>query len=338
MNRRQITTALIGFLFFSAACSLPFSVISNQAFIATAADATIQAYLTESAPEELPPTATIDIPELTEGPQVPEATVTTAYAAPAAAPARACNSAAFVSETVADGTAFKPGTGFTKSWRLKNVGTCTWNPNYRFVFTSGEQMGGPNSVALTKYIAPGEQVDFSVNLTAPAKAGTYRGNWSLRSDGGNLFGQVYTIIKVSSSASAATPTPKGTAVPTSTPRPFFAVTRVRISSTQTPAVDCDGLTTVSVQAQITASTAGNVYYRWVLKKGTKVLSTSEERLVIFNEGGVLVVPNVWQLEAGIYDVEVYIARPNNQTFGPHQFTVAPCVVPDPPDDPGEGGG
>jgi peptidoglycan hydrolase-like protein with peptidoglycan-binding domain len=50
-------------------------------------------------------------------------------------------------------------------------------------------MGGPASQQLTNgTVAPGQTIDVSVNLTAPASTGTYKGNWKLREPGGTIFG------------------------------------------------------------------------------------------------------------------------------------------------------
>lgn len=104
-------------------------------------------------------------------------------------PSSTCDKAEFVADvTVPDGTVFAPGTTFTKTWRLKNVGTCTWNTSYTLVFHTGEQMGGPAAVNLPSTVAPGQTLDLSVALTAPNTAGTYRGYWMLKNAGGVLFG------------------------------------------------------------------------------------------------------------------------------------------------------
>ena len=90
--------------------------------------------------------------------------------------------------TVPDGTRFNPGATFTKTWRLRNIGTCTWTTGYSMVFQSGEQMGGPASVPMPSSVAPGQNVDVSVNLTAPNAAGHYIGYWRFRNAGGTVFG------------------------------------------------------------------------------------------------------------------------------------------------------
>jgi len=107
---------------------------------------------------------------------------------PAAAVTR-CDWAQFIADvTVPDGTTYAPGTAFTKTWRLKNIGTCTWTTSYALVFVSGSQMGAPSVVNLPSSVAPGGTVDVSVNMTAPAVNGHYRGYWQLRNASGVLFG------------------------------------------------------------------------------------------------------------------------------------------------------
>lgn len=100
-----------------------------------------------------------------------------------------CDRAAFVTDvTVPDGSKYIPGTEFTKTWRLQNNGSCTWNTSYDLVFDSGDAMNGPTAVDLPSNVAPGQTIDLSVNLKAPASAGTYKGFWKLRNASGAVFG------------------------------------------------------------------------------------------------------------------------------------------------------
>jgi hypothetical protein len=83
-----------------------------------------------------------------------------------------------------------PGQTFTKTWRLQNAGTCTWLAGmYDLVFDSGEQLSGPDSLKLSANVLPGEMIDVSVGLRAPANHGLYRGYWKLRNASGLTFGQ-----------------------------------------------------------------------------------------------------------------------------------------------------
>jgi len=77
---------------------------------------------------------------------------------------------------------------FRATWRLRNVGTCTWDSSYRFGFLSGERMSGPHSIPLGEIVPPGGEIELSVNLIAPAESGTYRGEWQLFSPDGRTFG------------------------------------------------------------------------------------------------------------------------------------------------------
>jgi len=90
--------------------------------------------------------------------------------------------------TVNDGTDFQPGTAFTKTWRLRNIGTCTWTRSYKLVFDRGDSMGGNLESSLPKDVNPGQTVDISIDLRAPDKDGRAEGFWKLRSDFGVSFG------------------------------------------------------------------------------------------------------------------------------------------------------
>ena len=97
--------------------------------------------------------------------------------------------ASFVADlTVPDDTNFPAGQAFTKTWRLKNTGTCTWTSGYTVVFIDGNSLGAPAAQPLPGPVAPNETVDLSVELRAPVTTGIHRGNWKLRSEGGMVFG------------------------------------------------------------------------------------------------------------------------------------------------------
>ncbi len=171
------------------ACNFPGQATPRAANgLQTAAAMTVQAALTQSAattprPSEVPeqpsatPVAATDTPPPSATP-LPSPTAT----------AQPCNLAHFVADvTVPDDTIFKPGEAFTKTWRLQNVGTCTWQ-NYSLVFDSGDPMGGPAIQPIPGTVAPGQEVDVSVGLTAPSDEGEYKGYWRLRDDKGVVFG------------------------------------------------------------------------------------------------------------------------------------------------------
>jgi hypothetical protein len=161
-----------------------------------------------------PPTVTPGGPTLT-----PTATRTPGPVT-ATVPPSACDKAQFIADVnVPDGTVFQPGATFTKTWRLKNVGTCPWTKSYQLVFFSGEQMGAAASAAFPQDVAVGQTVNISINMTAPMAAGSYRGYWMFKNASGSLFGigaQANKAWWVDIRVAGPTVTPGG---PTKTPTP-----------------------------------------------------------------------------------------------------------------------
>ena len=199
-------------VFVISACNLPSNATPTQGVDAalTAAAQTVEANMTQAAilnPPTVPATSTAGI-----------ATSTLAFATTSVPPTntqpptQACDIAQFVDDvTIPDGTTLKPDETFTKTWRLKNVGTCSWTTSYAVVFSNGDSLSGPATQALSGNVNPGQTVDISVNLKAPGTEGSYKGYWKIRNASGVFFAQFYVDIKVK----AATPTPTATA--TSTP-------------------------------------------------------------------------------------------------------------------------
>ena len=107
---------------------------------------------------------------------------------PKALAATNCDHAQFVSDiTAPDGSSVSPGAGFTKTWRLMNIGTCIWTTAYSLVWSGGDSLGAPSSAPLSVSVAPGQMVDVSVNLTAPATAGHYRALFKISNASGVPF-------------------------------------------------------------------------------------------------------------------------------------------------------
>lgn len=142
--------------------------------------------------------------------------------------------------TVPDGTVFAPGECFIKTWRFRNESNQPWPPGSKILFVgkNSDQMGGPNEVDVGREVAPGQEVDVSVPLTAPSQPGSYVGFWRLAdATAGKRFGQrVRVQIQVqgpssdSSSSSSEekvevkevkleTPTPLPTSAPAPAPAP-----------------------------------------------------------------------------------------------------------------------
>lgn len=109
-----------------------------------------------------------------------------------APPNPAClDEAVFVGDiSVPDGTLFRPGESFTKTWRVKNTGTCTWDAGYSLIYVSGDIMNG-NFNNPVGTISPGDLADISIELVAPARGGEQFGYWEFQNAAGQPFGVGY---------------------------------------------------------------------------------------------------------------------------------------------------
>lgn len=188
-------------LFGLAACNIPSSTKPPDTFatmkaITTAQAATLQ---TIQTPGSTPTTAsslpTLSFPTLsplttaTNTPVTPFPTVQIVKTSTPIPPVSHCDWAAYVKDvTIPDGTILEPGEKFTKTWRLQNIGTCTWTTSYDLIFSNGEAMGNTNAVEIPTNIYPNQVVDLSVTLRAPAAQGKHRGYWGLRNASGVIFG------------------------------------------------------------------------------------------------------------------------------------------------------
>jgi len=124
--------------------------------------------------------------------------------------------AAFVRDvTIPDNTGIEPGTKFTKTWGLRNSGTCHWGDEVRLKHVDGERMAKSEWVSVPRTMA-GESAEVSVEMQAPKEVGTYKGAWRMCTEQGECFGDVvYVQIVVQA------PTP--TSAPTSTRSPREAL-------------------------------------------------------------------------------------------------------------------
>ncbi len=103
--------------------------------------------------------------------------------------ANCVNSLEFVEDlSIPDDTIIAPGSEFTKSWRLRNDGTCPWTTDYTAVAVGGDDVPGPTAVPLPGIVAPGQTIDLSVTFTAPEEEGEYRENWLLSDANNQTFG------------------------------------------------------------------------------------------------------------------------------------------------------
>ncbi len=177
-----------------AATPPPPTVDVNALF--TQAAVTMVAQLTANAPTLTPTLAATDTPVPTMTPLggvlptlPPLATLPPLFTPTASTGVNTADKAAFVTQSPADYETVTTGKVFNIIWRLRNVGTTTWNPNYvyRFYAAANKISTSANGYNLTANVPPNGEVDLKVTATAPGTPGTYDTQWVLTNPEGVNF-------------------------------------------------------------------------------------------------------------------------------------------------------
>ncbi|GAB4426435.1 MAG: hypothetical protein Kow002_15740 [Anaerolineales bacterium] len=194
-----------------------------------------------------------------------------------------CLRANLVGETIPDGTLFKPGETFLKTWRIQNNGSCTWNSSYKIVFWDGDLMGGLLEYDFPGETRPGEIADISLFLKSPETNGSYKGYWKLVSEWGGAFGvgeydaAFYVQINVNDSDKID-----------------YGITSVTYNIVRDPITGCSGRIWYTVYATVTSNGPVTISYRWLQSDGNhSKISTYK-----FNEAGTKVFKRQWSLGVG----------------------------------------
>ncbi len=227
-----------------------------------------------------------------------------------------CNKAGFVSDiTVPNGTAMAVTQVFVKTWRLINLGTCTWTSNYQIIPVQGGSSQQAFNLGVS--VPPGHYVDISIKVTAPATEGTYGSSYKLESpdgvifgvgaDGNSAFGYLVDVQNINTPSS-------------------FRVTNVDMSiNTSSVDVSCPSGKKFVFLANISVNGPGTVTYHWVFSNG----DTSGKETLTFDEEGSQSVSTSWTLGSK-KDVspnpfsgwaQLYVNSPNNQSFGRVHFSI-----------------
>ncbi len=227
-----------------------------------------------------------------------------------------CNKAGFVSDiTMPSGTAVAITQVFTKTWRLINLGSCTWTSDYQIISAQGAS--NQQTFNLGVSVPPGHYVDISIQVTAPATAGTYGNSYKLESpdgvvfgigaDGNSAFGYLVDVQDINTPSS-------------------FQVTDVDMSiNTSSADVSCPSGKKFVFTADIHVNAAGSVTYHWIFSNG----DTSGKNTLTFDDEGSQSVSTSWTLGSK-KDVspnpysgwaQLYVDSPNNQSFGRIHFSI-----------------
>jgi hypothetical protein len=94
--------------------------------------------------------------------------------------------------TLPDGAFINAGEKVVKTWRLKNIGGCSWVKGYYLKNISGD-LKDSGIVEITNEIKPGTEGDFSVTFIAPQQAGTIISTWQLTDPQGKAIGSPFYL-------------------------------------------------------------------------------------------------------------------------------------------------
>ena len=186
-NIHLILLLVLGLLLSACGSSTTPEPTPDVAAVRTSAATTVEAKYTLTAAAFTP---TLPPPLPTET-QAPEAAATDTQASPEETAVELCDSLGYdlatVDVNVPDGTIMSPGQDFIKTWRVKNTGACPWGAGYVLAYADYTDDMSGQFIAMTEVVQPGQEVEVSVQFTAPDKAGEYLSAWSMQNPKGVAF-------------------------------------------------------------------------------------------------------------------------------------------------------
>lgn len=194
-----------------------------------------------------------------------------------------CSHATLVSEYPPDQAVFKPDTEFTKTWTIRNDGTCTWDTTYRLIFWSGDPMGAATYYNLPEVVPPGDDVSISVLLKAPSAEGFYTSYWRIQTPWNAVFG----VGQYSQAFFAAIQVDKR-------PPQEAGIISVTYEIVRDPPTGCPTNVDYIVYATITTNAEYDFNYFWQQKDGNE----SAVKNMVFEEAGSKTISRKWTVGKG----------------------------------------
>lgn len=180
-------------------------VIMTQVAMTVEAEVTQAALLTPSPTATQPPTPT---PPPAPTVQVPSLPTTPASGPPASGTLP--DNATFIEDvTVPDGEVYWQNEKFTKTWKIENSGTTTWDTTYKLIYFDGALLTETTVVSIQNSVAPGSQLEISVVMQAPSVLGEYTSYWKMINGDGQPFGDTLSVVILVGTEFDKTPTPAG---------------------------------------------------------------------------------------------------------------------------------
>jgi hypothetical protein len=183
------------------------NVIMTEVAMTVQAEVTQNALLTPSPTAPLPPTATVPPAPTQQLPVAP--TLPSSGLAPTLPSTSADNATWIADVTVPDDTVFWKNETFTKTWKIENSGTTTWDSTYKLVYVDGPILSEQLIVSIVNPVKPKNQVELSVPMKAPDTIGTVTNYWRMMNGKGQFFGDVLYVKIVVGTEADKTVTPNG---------------------------------------------------------------------------------------------------------------------------------
>jgi hypothetical protein len=212
---RMSCAVLIGILFILSACGSkpPASPTSDTDLAYTQIWQTVEAGKTQTASAASPTSEFSNTPKFTaterntntplisptsEGTQASATLAVTRTSPPSGSTDPVCDNATFVTDvTYEDNSVVPAGTSIIKTWRIKNLGPCTWDENYTLIYGWGGvgTNWAKNPIShFQEKVPPGDSIDLSIELDTPTEPGKYSATFRTQNAKGFNFGPTLTIL------------------------------------------------------------------------------------------------------------------------------------------------
>jgi hypothetical protein len=155
-----------------------------------------------STPQVTPTAQITNTPQITDTPAsgtAPASATPLTLNTPLATSQTSCDNMKYIADvTIPDGYVAARGEVMKKTWTVQNVGPCIWTQDYKLIYGwagQGTNWNTTQPVPLSKVVNPGENIDITVELTAPSESGEYVAVFKMQNDKGINFppGQQVTI-------------------------------------------------------------------------------------------------------------------------------------------------
>jgi hypothetical protein len=228
----------------------------------------------------------------------------------------ACAQASWTGDEPPDGTIYKPGESFWKTWHIQNTSTCTWNTSYQIIFWNGDLMGGATYYNFPQTVFPGQIVDVPLLLTAPTDDGTYESEWMFKTPDGIVFGVGEYSVPITAKIQVS-----------SALKPEYGITDIQFKTVRVPEYGCEKVNILyTVYATISTSGPLEIWYYWAQQDG----NDSAQKMIEMKEAGSITLERAWRFHLGTTVgqkwIQLIITAPGEKAY-PKQIFYNNCGQP-----------